>query len=185
MKVKYVLLFLILIIVIGAVYAAAVTQARSIDTVVNGVNFQLGTEHSGYLQPETVRIKGKVSTGLNGLRTFTGTITFDHDSIPVPEENRQTAIHFDKDGYGPVAYGYIENLGTAAAKPETFGYGVLFANSDFSSVAFLPRGGWNGADGVMFAGPAAARDQALRISNELMKKFLQRVDTGNGPYVLN
>lgn len=50
---------------------------------------------------------------------------------------------------------------------------------------YLPRSGWNGVDGLIFAGPAIAREQALIISNELMKKFLKTIDTGDGPYVLN
>lgn len=30
----------------------------------------------------------------------------------------------------------------------------------------------------MFAGPAGTRQEALNIANDLMKKFLHRVDTG-------
>lgn len=58
-------------------------------------------------------------------------------------------------------------------KPKTFSNGVLFANSDFSSITYLPRGGWDGEDGLMFAGPAITREQALIISNEVMKKFIK------------
>ncbi|MCJ8015323.1 hypothetical protein MUG84_27025 [Paenibacillus sp. KQZ6P-2] len=187
MKVKYALLLLILLIVVAVVYFAVVTYPRSINTTIRGVNFQLGTEHINNVQPETLRIQGSLSTGLNGLQTFKGTITFDNDSIPVPDESRETTIHFDKYGYGPIVYGYIENAGTSAAKPETFSYGVLFTNSDFSSITYLNmnKRGWNGGDGLMFAGPATTRKQALIISNELMKKFLQSFDIGQGSYVLN
>jgi hypothetical protein len=181
MKVKYALLLLILLIVIGVVYIAVVTHARSINTTIRGVNFQLGTEHIINVQPETVSIKGSLSKGLNGLRTFKGTVTFDHDSIPVPKESRGTTIYFDKDGYGPINYGYIENSGSKDAKPKTFGYGILFANSDFSSITYLSRDGWNGDDGLMFAGPTTTRKQALIISNELMKKFLQESILARGP----
>jgi hypothetical protein len=130
-------------------------------------------------------MKGSLTTiGLRGLRTFTGTVAFDRDSIPVPQNSRETTIHFDKNGYGPVVYSYIENSGTENAMPRTFSYGVLFANADFSAITYLPRDGWNGADGFMFAGPAETRTQALGIANELMGNFLQKADSGNGPYVL-
>lgn len=137
MKVKYTLVSLIMLVAIVVVYIAVLTHARSINTTIRGVNFQLGTEHIDNVQPEAVSIKGSLSRSLNGLRTFKGSITFEHDTIPIPKENRDTTIHFDKNGYGPIVYGYIENSGTKDAQPKTFSNGVLFANSDFSSITYL------------------------------------------------
>jgi hypothetical protein len=175
---------LILTIFITLVYIAFKTSGHSIDVTIHGVNYQLGPENSNNVQPETVSIKGTWSRKLNGLRTFKGTITFAHDTIPVPEESRETTISFDRNGYGPIMYAFFETSSSGVAMPRTYSYGVLFANSDFSSVTYLKMrevvakdgstgGEWNGGDGLMYAGPATTREQALMISNELMQKHLQ------------
>ncbi|TXK84353.1 hypothetical protein [Paenibacillus sp. N3.4] len=172
-----------------------VTYTRSIDVTIQGVNYQLGAENSNDVQSESVRIKGSSSRSLNGLRTFKGTITFAHDTITVPEESREAVIHFDKNGYGPVIYGYFETSSSGVVMPRVYNSGVLFADSDFRSVTFLRMkevvakdgskgGGWNGGDGLMFAGPATTREQALIISNELMKRHLQNADYVGGHFIL-
>ena len=184
MKVKYGLLFLFLLFVIVVVNIALLTHDKSINTTIHGLNFQLGTEHISNVQPETINIKGSLSKSLNGIRTFKGSITFEHDLNPIPKDSGDAIIYFDENGYGPINYGYIEKSGTNDAQPKTFSNGVLFANSDFTLITYLPRT-WNAQDGLMFAGPAPTRQQALIISNELMKKFLKSVDTGDSPFVLN
>jgi hypothetical protein len=162
---------------------------------IKGVNYQLGPDNSEVLQPETLTIKGTWSRSLKGIRTFKGTVTFEHDSIPVPQESRETTVRFTPEGFGVVSYIYLENTSSGGVMPRAYSYGVLFANSDFSSVTFQrmredevttgksPGRGWNGRDGLMFAGPATTRDQALIISNDLMKKHLNNNYVG-GQYVL-
>lgn len=185
MKIKYRLLFLVMLIVIVVVYIAVLTRSKSINTTIHGVHFQLGTEPISNVQPETISIQGSFSTKLNGLRTFNGLITFEHDTLPVPKDSRDLTIHFDKNGFGPIIYAYFEKSETIGAGPKTFSNGALFANSDFSLITYLPRDAWNGENGLMYAGPATTRKQALIISNELMKNFLKRADNDDSPYVLD
>ncbi|QHW29630.1 hypothetical protein GZH47_01450 [Paenibacillus rhizovicinus] len=185
MKAKHKLSILVLLLVILILYIVVYLHNKSINSTIRGVNFRLGTEPIHNVQPETVRITGTVSKNLKGLRTFKGTVTFEHESIPVPKESRDVTIHFDKNGYGPIVYGYIENAGTEDARPKTFSDGVLFANADFSSITYLSRDGWDSEDGKMFAAPAATREEALILSNKLMKNFLKRDHTGEGSFVLN
>jgi hypothetical protein len=171
-----------------------IPNGRSIDVTIQGVNYQLGPGNNNNVKPETVSIKGSWSRSMNGLRTFKGTVTFAHDTIPVPEESRETTIHFDKNGYGPIMYGYFETSSSGVVMPRGYNYGVLFVNSDFSAVTYLRMkevvakddsmgGEWNGGDGLMFAGPATTREQALMISNELMKNHLQNVNYAGGQFV--
>jgi hypothetical protein len=186
---------LLLTIVITLVYIALNMYSRSIDLSIQGVKYQLGPENGNYVQPETVRIKGNWSRSLNGLRKFKGTITFAHDLIPVPKESLETTIRFDKNGYGPIMYAYFETSDSGVAMPRVYSYGTLFANADFSSVTFLKMrevvakdgtngGEWNGSDGLMFAGPATTREQALMISNVLMQKHLQNDNFVGGHFDL-
>ena len=136
MKVKYTLVSLIMLVAIVVVYIAVLTHARSINTTIRGVNFQLGTEHIDNVQPEAVSIKGSLSRSLNGLRTFKGSITFEHDTIPIPKENRDTTIHFDKNGYGPIVYGYIR-FRNKRCPTKNFFQRCFISNSDFSSITYL------------------------------------------------
>lgn len=93
------LFILIIVIVLG--YFVWNMIGRPIDVTIQGVNYQLGTENRNHVNPETVSIKGSWSRKWNGLRIFEGTITFAHDTIPVPEDSRKTTIYFDKNGWGP------------------------------------------------------------------------------------
>ncbi|CAM3536544.1 hypothetical protein PALU110988_27845 [Paenibacillus lupini] len=192
---KWILSLLILVIGGISVWYIAWTRSHLVDTTIVGVNYQLGGTNADNTQPETVTLKGSWSRNVKGLRTFKGTITFANDTIPVPEDSRKTTIHFDKNGYGPIIYGYFDESVSGIGVPLTYGYGVLFASSDFSKVTFLrmkeaatvdnsTRSGWNGEDGLMFAGPAMNREQALEISNELMKKHLKNPGYVDGQFVL-
>lgn len=102
-------------------------HSRSIDVSIQGVNYQLGPENGNNVQPETVRIKGNWSRSLKGLRKFTGTITFTHETIPVPKESQETTIHFDKNGYGLIMYTYLEKSDPLNVEPRIYTYGALFA----------------------------------------------------------
>lgn len=129
------------------------------------------------------------------MRQFKGTIAFAHEKMPVPVESRTVTVLFHENGVGSVIYAYIKNSGLAGATPETYGSGTLFANADFSSIVYLRmrqengRGqsvtmGWNGEDGLMFAGPATTREEAVDLSNALMEKFLRNDGVVGGRFVL-
>ncbi|SDW08674.1 hypothetical protein [Paenibacillus sp. CF384] len=195
-QLKIVIISLLLVaFVIAISYIGLNMYSRSIDVSIQGVNYQLGPENGSNIQPETVRLKGKWSRSLKGIRKFRGTITFAHETIPVPKESLETTIRFDKNGYGLIIYTYFEKSGSMNVKPRIYTYGALFANADFSAVTFTKfrevatkddsKGSeWNGGDGLMFAGPAATRVQALRISNELMQKHLRDDSYIGGQFVL-
>ncbi|TYP74581.1 hypothetical protein [Paenibacillus methanolicus] len=45
-------------------------------------------------------------------------------------------------------------------------------------------GSWNGEDGLMFAGPASTREEALAVSNDLMAPYLKQLMRDQGGFVL-
>ncbi|MEH6938379.1 hypothetical protein V7056_11020, partial [Bacillus sp. JJ664] len=62
-------------------------------------------------------------------------------------------------------------------------YGTLYIGNDFSQFTILifekeskGSNGWSAGDGIMISAPAKSREEALSISNHLMKDFLN----GNG-----
>ncbi|GGA24064.1 hypothetical protein [Paenibacillus physcomitrellae] len=193
-KLKLILLLLLITaLVAGAVYIIMGRIGRPIDVAVRGVNYQLGPENSKVLEPETLHLKGTLYRSWKGSRTFKGSVTFDHQTIEVPKGSEEATISFDKKGYGPLWYWYSENNETAV--PQVYSNGALFASADFSAVTFLryrdytAKNGtiqkeWSGEDGLMFAGPAANREEALEVSNRLMKEYLTDNGYAGGRFVL-
>lgn len=187
------LLLIAIVLMLG--YSYFYTRDHSVDLTIHGIEYQLGTENSHHVRPESVHLKGTWSRSLKGIRTYQGTIHFASDPEPVPQEIREATVHFDQNGYGAITYGFIETTPLGEVKPRTYFDGGLFANSDFSSVAFMimekvesddgsSGGHWNGGDGLMFAGPATTREQALNLSNELMKKHLTNPGYMDGLFIL-
>lgn len=195
MKRKYTLLLLPLVAIAIVIYGVVFLQPREIHMTIEGVNYQLGAENSGGVQPESVTINGKLTRSWTGRRTFQGTIGSAGGTIDMPKNGGAVTVHFERNGYGPIVNGGIEHAGTAEAKPFVDTYGILFASKDFNSATILLHtpepgaeegagGGWNGEDGFMFAGPATTREEALAVSNDLMATFLKQLMQDQGGYVL-
>lgn len=189
-------IILALIILAAAVLVFFVlrTGSQTIHTTIDGTSYQLGTEE--HVMQDTVIIDGKVSTDWLGKRTFKGTIILqnNHD-IPVPKESRKVTIPFQKNGYGSIVYQFIQKNSDGSVTPEHYDDGAIFANSDFSKVTLIrldhsvstdgaAHGSWSAADGLMFAGPAATRDEALKLSNDLMSEYLTNESDPNGRFTL-
>lgn len=144
---------------------------------LEGVKYQLGAENNYFTKPITIHIDGKLYQSITGSKTFKGTIDIDDEKIPVPEDQRGLEIKFLDNGGGHIVYGYIEN-----GRPGTYGYGVLYTNSNFSEVTVatfqknetvLSNRGWSSENGQMLTAPAVNRSEALKISNELMQNYLK------------
>jgi len=196
---KIVFILLLIIAILGtAVWMYGYTRKHAVDVRIDGVNYQLGEENSSNVQAETVTIKGYWSRSLKGIRTFKGTIDFANRPIPVPEEeNREVTVRFTDKGYGTVVYIYVDNRNKWNVKPIIYHDGALFVNSDFSEVSYLIMGetrnmsesgavskSWDADSGLMFAGPATTREQALAISNDLMEEHFTHQGFENGRLIM-
>jgi hypothetical protein len=175
------------IIVIGVAWVTYEKYPRTIDLTLSSVKYQLGTEgaKSG-TEPATVAIQGKLHTSLKGERIFKGVVSIVGEQIPVPQDQRKLEIHFARDGWGAMSYPYfIYDERGAAVKPEIYQSHLIFANKDFSQVTFLivtpiqkSEGGnrqtvWNAENGFMLSAPATSREEALTLSNKLMRDYLK------------
>jgi len=196
---KIIFISLLVLAILGtALWMYGYTRKHSVDVKIAGVNYQLGEENNSNVQAETVTIKGHWSRSLKGVRTFKGTIDFANRQIPVPEEeSREVTVRFTEKGYGPVVYFYIDNRNKWDVKPKIHHDGDLFVNSDFSSVSYIilsetrnvsesgtVKRSWDGDSGLMFAGPATTREQALAISNALMEQYFTHQSYENGRFIL-
>ncbi|WP_127533127.1 hypothetical protein [Paenibacillus kobensis] len=191
-----ILLAVILLFSAYKAYEWIYTYPHKIDVTLTGVKYQLGAEgEKAGTEPATVVIKGKVHRNFwnkrstQGERTFEGEVTIVGEQIPVPEDQRKLEIHFTDDGWGAMTYPLIHHKANGAVSSITFYQShSIFANKDFSKVTLslvTPNGiadgtqtnggsSWSAEDGYMISAPAANRDDALALSNELMIKFLNR-----------
>jgi hypothetical protein len=163
-----------LLIVMGVMLLAAgaivvYTFPRHVAVSLTGVKYALGTEPNQVV-PVAIQIHGTVRKSLTGSQTFQGTVGVLGASVPNPDNDRPVEIRFDANGGGYIVYGYDEH-----GSPVTRAYGVLFTNNNFSKLTigeFRPGTGWAAANGLTISAPADDRAQAVKISSELMKRFL-------------
>jgi len=165
-------------LIIIAICIIAITQIipKSYSVTLEGVKYQLGADHKAFTSPVTIRIDGELKKSLTNVKTFNGIIDVEGENIPVPSDQRKLEIKFQENGAGPIVYSYNDN-----GSPVTYSYGTLYVNTDFSEVtiatsakdaADASKGSWTAEDGYMITAPAGDREEALKLSNELMKDFL-------------
>lgn len=177
----------LLVIVLCAIFIVYKTFPHSIDVTLTGVKYQLGAagERTG-TEPGTVIIKGKLYTKLNGKRTFKGEVNIAGEQIPVPIDQRKLEIPFSNEGWGAMTYPYfIYGERGAVVRTEFYHSHLIFANRDFTQVSFLiadhvqgQKGEtsqtiWSAESGYMLSVPATTREEALAISNKLMRDYLK------------
>ncbi|WP_028612564.1 hypothetical protein [Paenibacillus harenae] len=173
MRRKALLSFAILIIVGGVAFYYV---PRDIDFDAQGVKYRLGKENRGTEELVRIRIQGKLYRSWLGDQTFNGIVDIEGEELPVPENQRQLTIPLDNNRSGWVVYHYVED-----AHPKHYSYGMIYTTDDFRKVTISiheqsgqdESKGWNGEDGYMLSTPASSREEALRISNELMSEFWQ------------
>lgn len=139
---------------------------RKLYSECSGIIYRLGD--SNYSDDIKINLDGYYSKGLFTGDIFEGAITIG--------EKKLTKINmkFDKFKRGHL-FCYDENIG------EYISYGDLFSNNrmkDFTIIVIEKdgkskgSGSWTGKDGLMISAPANNRDEALEISNKLMKDVL-------------
>ncbi|WP_127533126.1 hypothetical protein [Paenibacillus kobensis] len=176
-----------LIVIALAASAIYYTFPRNVEVRLTGIKYRLGEEGAkAGTEQATVFIKGKSRMTWKGKRIFRGEVGIVGEDIPVPEDQRRLTIHFDDKGMGAMSYAYFDyDRPGGTAHPRTYRYHTLFANKDYSEITLLlmmPRGGntdtsskwWSGEDGFMLSAPANNREEALVVSNQLMRKYLSQ-----------
>ncbi|GKU79171.1 hypothetical protein L3i20_v235680 [Paenibacillus sp. L3-i20] len=134
------------------------------------VEFHRGSTTLQNTEPMTIRIDGYVAKKRNNTREFVGNVHLPDELLPIPKDRRTVDISFDQHDAGSLIYSYVEDGYT-----KTFMYGTMFANDDFSKIAIMNTSTQKQGDLVtplMLSGPATNQEEALSISEELMKDYL-------------
>lgn len=176
MKKKIIIvLSIVSVLVLSLIALILYLYPKSYSFRVEGIKYQLGIENKDFVKPVTIDLKGTLEKSITGIETFKGTIAIEGESITTANESRELEIDFDTRGGGLMYYFQNE------WNPPLLIYGTMFIGKDLSEFTITVwirdepnsgSGSWSGGDGFMISAPAHNRDEALAISNRLMKTFL-------------
>ncbi len=134
--------------------------------VVTGVQYQPNSARTRTIKLD---LHGTLHRSLFGKLAFDGTVEIDGATIANRDNGRPVTIVLNQATGGDMMY-------TSWHPLALYDYGAMFANqrfNEFTILEFRPHGGgWNGQNGLTIAAPAHTRSQALRLSNELMRRYL-------------
>ncbi len=147
---------LILILLLAAVgFALTAKDTTQINIMSPGMKIQLG--NSVDETSITLQLQGTYTKGLVAGTVFSGKIYIDGD-VYICSKSKTS------DTFGAMV--------TQIKDGKTESFGNLFFDEDFSKFALLLNG-WNNESGIMIIAPAANRIEALDISNDILKSFLE------------
>lgn len=161
---KNVILFstvLILLLVLGA--SILYIYPRNIGVNYNGIKYQAKSTDSA--TSVNIKIEGNLRKKLfNKGSKFYGKIIIDNITF----EYTEWPLYFDKRNVGLLEYREADNM-------KTFGQ-IITSNSfkTFTLEVFKTQNGgysWNSGDGWLISAPANNRNEAVEISNVLLKKL--------------
>lgn len=140
---------------------------------VNGVYYQLGTE--GIIERIKVHLDGKLQNHINGKRTFKGVINFEGSKVPqIPKDRTELKLYYDGHNFTTIFSGFriIDDKGRI--EPNIFTYGWIYTDDKFSEFTIKVMNDddqWSPSNGLMITAPANDRQEAMKMSQELIKKF--------------
>ncbi|MBN2852144.1 MAG: hypothetical protein JXQ23_05345 [Clostridia bacterium] len=177
MKKPAILYFLLSFIILAGLLTLIFTSfPKNIDRTFEAVKYRLGAENADYMEKTSYMIKGKYSHSLFG-HSFKGVIYENGEPISAfNNDDYDVTINFDETNQGLL---YI-----TGEYVSLISYGTIYIDQKFNQIAIslfeqaedsaANEKTWNSADGLMIAGPAATREEALDISNELMKEVIHK-----------
>ncbi|MCL6458255.1 MAG: hypothetical protein K6T85_09645 [Gorillibacterium sp.] len=138
---------------------------------VQGIQCQLGETHQDYVEPVTITINGTVQKRLNGSQIFKGMIEIEGEGLPHLEDQKKVLINIDKRGRGTIFDYYFDQ-----DAPGPFSYDSIFIDDKFESLTILVKKevkagaySWTSDDGIIIAAPAINREEAVALSEKLMR----------------
>ncbi|WP_054958537.1 hypothetical protein [Paenibacillus dakarensis] len=182
---KLIVILAAIVVISAGIFLIIDLYPKDVNIHAQGLKYRLGTSDKGEEKFVNVDIEGKVHKSITGKRTFTGQVNIEGEEIPVPEDQRTLKDVPMMDG-NLIALMYpffkYNSQNGAVISSGSYHYGMLAFSSDFSQATILlaepPQDGqkegsyesWNGDYGRMVTVPASNRDDAIRITNELLKE---------------
>jgi len=161
-QIIYVFIFLVIILIGIYIYPIRIYKEYS------GIIYRLGD--SSYQETIEVTIDGYLSDGFFSRNKFEGTIIIGEKKLS------KLKMYIDKYGRGDLSY-YDEELG------EFPSFGTIYMKNVYEEITITvlerkePNSSsmlWTSEDGLMISAPAGNRDEALKVSKDLMNDVLMK-----------
>ena len=167
---KKFLIVIITAIVCSVMIASWYFTPKQINKTMHGFSYQLGNEESG--ENIDIKINGELRKTFTGKKIFKGIIDIEGIDYPMTPQEREVEMNF-VENQDFMVYKYIDKE-DSDYKPEMFNLGAIHINNTFSQLTIRKidkDGSWNGNNGLMITAPATDRNEALKISNELLEDY--------------
>lgn len=172
MKVKALLVVLIIGLVLFTIWYFT---PKNYTQTLNGVYYQLGNGEEAH--DIEIILDGKLHHRFNGKITFKGTVEIRGTNVPsIPEDKTEIVLDYHGENRAPIfsAFRVVDYKGRV--EPDIYYYGLLYTNDKFSefTIAVFNDGDsetWSPSNGFMITAPARDKQVAIKISQNLMKKF--------------
>jgi hypothetical protein len=159
LKNKLIILVIILLFVIGLVYIFP----QKINKEYSGIQYRIGNESNE--ESIVIHMNGYITRGLLQGDRFEGSITIEEKELP------KLDMRFSDDGGALLLY-YDEASGDYSS------YGQMYMDNSREKISisiFEPNGqekgkkSWSSKDGLVISAPANNINEAVEITNELVK----------------
>ncbi|AZN38320.1 hypothetical protein [Paenibacillus albus] len=175
MKLKM-LFILVLLLAASAIWYFT---PKHYNKTLDGVYYQLGQE--GIIGDVKVHLSGKLRNHINGHKSFRGTIDITGAKVPqIPKGRDDLQLLYSGENFASVVSFYSVSGKNGTIVPNIYFYGAAYINDDFTRFTIALSNDenkhWTQSDGFMITAPAKDREEATRISQELMSKFGTRIN---------
>lgn len=167
-------IIILLTLICLTIYFVWYTLPKEINQSFDGILYGLGEKKNSVNGKVKISVQGKMRNKIFNQVRFKGTIDIKGEVPPfVKIDKKEIEIVFNDDYNGLIILNDYSNWLDFTT------YGTLYESDDFSKLTILVfekeskgSNGWSAGDGVMISAPAKSREEALSISNHLMKKIL-------------
>jgi hypothetical protein len=157
---------LITVLILFSVVSVIFISPKRIEKTFDGVFYDLGYEETqNAIQKVNISISGNYRRGLLFSHNFKGSINISNLYV-----NDDIHIVFDKNNKAYLSDTYYDDK---LNRLVTETYGIIYIENGFKSISISifneESGGWDSEFGEIISAPASTRDEAIGISEKLLK----------------
>ncbi|MFF2484631.1 hypothetical protein [Paenibacillus sp. NPDC058071] len=174
MKFKIVTVVATAAVLVLSVAAIWYLTPKRYNATLDGVYYQLGEE--GIIENVKLHLNGKLRNHINGKKSFKGVVDVKGEKVPqIPKDQAELMLHYTGENFGSIVSPFRVNDDSGSIAADMYFYGAAYINDAFSQFSIVLTNDkdkqWTPTDGYMITAPAQNREEAIQISQALMKKF--------------
>ncbi|MFE4711368.1 hypothetical protein ACFRAM_10890 [Paenibacillus sp. NPDC056722] len=170
MKVKILVILALMVVLATTWYFTP----KRYSTTLDGVYYQLGEE--GIIEDVKIQLNGKLRNHINGIKSFNGVVDIEGEKVPqLTKDRSKLELHYPGGNFGSILSPFRAKDDRGAIAADVYYYGTVYINNDFTKFTITVSNDknkqWTPTNGFMITAPASDREEAITISQELMRKF--------------